>query len=638
MLCFATDEAELPDLRKAHNRATRAQMAARRALIENAVASLAHNLVGAYRESGPSGSPIAIRVIGHADSDTAAHQPDYNARLSWQRALTIAKLLRADVAKFGGAYPPQLSFQIEGRSTFDPWPNRAAHCVTHAAAEMTADALAVPPIEADRRVDIEILSGAMTAAGPAADLRLRAYAAGTMPWRPVSVTIAELATGCVDGSATPPETSWIELPPANLIDFDDGKMAVRFRATPVYEPSLKGMRIDLELARNNEGTGVPGYWSVHERLPAFYAKVGAKDPSLAAVLDPLDHLAKCIAGPAGNIDDLARPQNVADMTRRALDSLPKDIDGIMAAAHALHRNLRFVDLKPGMTIQMKGSIADPTDKRLQLANLGTFRLLSDPIDPCNPDPSPRTADDGGPLSDRASFQSMISDPFLAWMTHSNSWTQCPGQGTAENAPAAEAAPMVAGVPVNSAVSVIGSFSDLDWMFSKGPARLFLPHHNNSAHIRDNADFVGARDRGTVIVDSPNHPDIDSLTRAAATDLSGGFDPSSFDVLGACQQIDAASATRCGYMLAQETLAPYVSFSVNGKNTDGALGTRVVHLAPASIYDLCFKDNAAGKWPEGARLGRPISWKSQVLPASALVDRLDCRLLGLPMVSGSSVSW
>ena len=146
MLCFATDEAELPDLRKAHNRATRAQMAARRALIENAVASLAHNLVGAYRESGPSVSPIAIRVIGHADSDTAAHQPDYNARLSWQRALTIAKLLRADVAKFGGAYPPQLSFQIEGRSTFDPWPNRAAHCVTHAAAEMTADALAVPPI------------------------------------------------------------------------------------------------------------------------------------------------------------------------------------------------------------------------------------------------------------------------------------------------------------------------------------------------------------------------------------------------------------------------------------------------------------------------------------------------------------
>ncbi|MER8802300.1 hypothetical protein [Mesorhizobium sp. M0998] len=634
ILCFDTNEDSLPNPTKGKNPQGRKQLAARRALIETAVGELARRIVDANRESGTSGGAISIRIIGHADSRTPEGMPDYNAALSYRRALTIAKLLRAKISNAGGGRIG-LDLQVEGRSTFDPWPNRPDDCASSTAETMELAAVSLPPIPADRRVEIRILNGALTAAGTPGDRRLRLYPAGVMPWRAVSVPLNKLGPvipACFDGTTEPAHTAWTALPPLNLIDFDDGLMAVRLRLEPVYAPLLTGARVYIDLAGETSGTGVPGFWSVHERLGKFLQGMPEGDTNLG-------RLAKCLYGLDANASYFAI--HAPEITKLALALLPKDVDGLMAATQGLHRNLRYVDLRPGMKFVMKGSFANPNNNRLQLGDADTFRLIPDPIDPCSADPRPRAADGDGPMADRASFQSGISDPFLAWMTRSILWGICHSNavGPAE-AGKAELAPenAAADAGLSPTVFVVGSFSQLEKLFSRGPIRMFLPLHDNTTPIKGPASPADIKDRGGLIVSAADGETMEKLTRQAATHEDDPFDPDAFDINGACQSGDKTSPWLCGQTLSQETLTPFVSFEIGGKLTELPMGTRVVHVVPAELYDTCFKDNAAAEWPEGARLARPLIWTAPGLPRFALVDRHDCRLLGLPMVGRGSVSW
>jgi hypothetical protein len=658
VLCFEVSEASLPDPRRARNRTSRVELRARRAVVEEALSHLAQDLVMAYRVGGSVGSPIVVRVIGHADSTSLEGKPDHNARLSYERALTVKNILRTDVAWFGGVFHPRLTFEVEGRSTFEPWPNRADHC-TSLPRKNFAEAVAVsPPIPADRRVEIEIISGAVTSAGPEKagseeDRRLRVYPIGTMPWRPVVVPLVEppqngatkIVRECFDGTIAAPQTPWITLRDRNLIDYSDGGMAVRFRSTPVYAPALKGMRVDLELARDENGAGVPGYWSVHERLPKFIDEVQITHPE---VNDDLVRLAKCIALQGEVADAGYFKRHQSEITKAALDRLPKDIDGIMAAAVGLHRHLRFVDLNPDMTVQMKGSFQDYTAKRLQPATPETFKLVSDPINPCIPDPVPRAADGDGPIAERASFRSTIADAFLAWMTHSENWL-CGSAGSPTDVHPALVPE--AGATVVAAVSGgdtpddlkaehfrIGAFSQLELLLSRGPTRLFLPMRQYPEPLTRLPNQVPqqARSDGTFIVAGGEVAGIDDFTRRAAPD--GKYQQSDFNVYSACTALDTDNPTHCGMMFAQETFTPLVSIIKNKEAVQMPLGTRVVHLLPATVYDGCFKNNLSDQWPVGAQLTTQITWTTPMLPKSALIDRRDCRLLGLPMVPGGSVSW
>jgi len=646
ILCFEFDEASLPNPRKGRDRATRAELATRRTAIEDAISRLARDLVSAYRASGSPTAPIVVQVIGHADSATAEGKPDYNARLSYARALTIANLLRTDVASFGGGLRWRLTLEVEGRSTFEPWPNRVDHCGSVPKNSAVEAAAALPsPIPADRRVEIEILTGALTSAGPETvgsekekDRRLRAYPLGTMPWRPAGVPLleppehgaAKIDHECFDGANVPPGTSWLPLSESSLIDYGDGSMAVRFAVTPVYAPTLKGLRVELQLARGENdagfGVGVPGYWSVHERLPRFLENLQTTHPELN---DTLLRLAKCIVPPGEAVDAgyFSRGSRPIDYTKAALGRLPKDINGIMAAAEGLHQNLRFIDLKPGMKVQFKGSLADPYAQRLQPVGDGFLQFISDPLDPCRPDPAPRKSDNP--------FQSKIADPFLAWMSHSVFWSSC-GSAEAASASAAVTAAAVANVDDKPEHFLISGFSQLELLLSWGSTRLFLPRDEHPHPQAKAVETLQAGSWGTILVASPDKALIDELTQNAAAEAS--FKSTQFNMYNKCINLGSGNPVHCGFMFSQETFSPLASFGVNGKMIEKQVGTRVVHLAPASVYDHCFPVDSSGKWLDGALLAQPITWKAQLLPESALTDRRDCRLLGLPMVDGSSVSW
>jgi hypothetical protein len=667
LICFDTDEGELPNPAKAKSAALRKQLAARRALLVAPVTNLAKKIVAAYHESGLSGGALQVRVIGHADSNVAkGKDPSYDANLSYRRAIAIAKVLRAELSRAYGRRIP-LSLTVEGRSTFDPWRDASATCGSKARATAESAETDRPPIPADRRVEIEILNGALTDAGPTGDLRLRVYPAGTMPWRTVNVPLnkpSEASPACFDNSsANVPETAWVSLPFRNLIDLEDGNeghMAVRLRAVPIYSPAISGVHVYLDIARERTGIGVPDYWSVHERLPLYLAGLVAGDKTL-------DRLAKCIDPSAPDGGYLAkRADSITDL---ALRSLPKDIDGLMASVQGLHRNLRFVDLKPGMKLVLKGSNADPFETRLQLGYTDTLRLISDPLDPCALDPVPRADDpilppdkSAGPIASRPSFQSSITDPFLAWMTHSNSWkcgakksgpsgagAEIAGDTASNNAkassptgPEAITSESPSASPTLQDTDVLATYSELDELFSNGPVRLFLPLLNNPKPIVTKNSAINVdqiREYATFVVSGLDRAHINVMTRAAATNPSDPTDRTSFNIPDACKA-PVGKETVCRRMYSQETLTPFTSFNVAGHPVEQPIGSRVVHVIPSGLklYDTCFDGNVAGNWAPGASLARALHWTAAPLPELAMADRHDCHLLGLPMLSGGSVSW
>ena len=97
---------------------------------------------------------------------------------------------------------------------------------------------------------------------------------------------------------------------------------------------------------------------------------------------------------------------------------------------------------------------------------------------------------------------------------------------------------------------------------------------------------------------------------------------------------------CAVNLGGLTYSPTVTIKVGGQDRQVSLGARLAHVLPPDIQKGCFDPikDATGQWPPGARLGKALTIELGGLQAPLIIDRKDCRLLGLPLTEGSRISW
>jgi hypothetical protein len=650
LICFDTGISTLPNPGTARNHSERRARQARLRELEEPVTELARLLVAAHRESGSLSGAIHVRVIGHADETGEA---ELNPRLSVDRAQTIAGLLRREISKQRDGGKIKLDIEAEGRGQYAPWPDRDAKC---GRAENIAELAGVEIPPADRRVEIEITSGALTTAGPELDKRLRIYPTGTMPWRPVSLPVNDVdltnVDACKDGDSFL-GTPWIAIAPINAIDANDGKLVLRLQAAPVFHKRdgalSKQVRVLLELARDANdvtdlaslpaGAGIPGYWAVHERALAFLKETIALEPASkpdwldtkpASAYGSLKSLIQKISACLGKDNYLAISRE--QITFAALDRLPKDIDGVMAHAHGLHRHLRFVDIRPGTTLVFKGQAVSPFQRDSTSLSIppvpDTTRLLGDPINPCKADPEPNE-------QVRA-----IADPFIAWMMTGEEI--CPLEVTAKRASetaqggGGESDALPEATAANSAWQRIWTQSEFELILSKGAARFFLPRDMIfwRPNLASDVDLSSKQNSsGTIVMGASDPKTIRDITRSAAPSTSRNR----FAVASTCEG-QKQPAVFCGYLIQFRTFSLLVPSNVNSSPANLALGTRVVQVVPPAVSNPCLMLPGREHWKDGARTGAAVIWSHSMLPRGALADRFDCRVLALPVVEGSQVSW
>ena len=465
----------------------------RPAAIIREIKELGALLVTAYRDSGTPEKPrILVRVSGFADSEGG---DESNLKLSYQRAQTIAALLRQSVPSV------PLTLEVEGRGQAKGNSGGGGACAdpvrpaTEAAGEPA-------PQPSHRRVEIEILSGTLThASAPSIesdDLALRLFPEGNTPGRPFRLTLAEgelrvkaVSEACraliaptpaaAAGNHPPdefdyPSTPWVELArPGGSVDPSkyplhqfEPKLSGSVGAFPVRRQkgsqTTDGVRIVLQLAKA-ESTPylIPGYWAVALHLATLPEKFVLPDGNPAK--EPWEKIVGCYAsiaagGTAPKLVDESQKVLNGQIVSQVMSRLPKTIDGMMLHTHRVDRNFHFFDVHPGMSLRFKSTIVDAVSRTMQPGGPMDLVTQPDPVDPYALIPQPRKITTPRGRS--------TSDLFLAYML-SGKLDRPSGDGTES----AEAAPEAAATSNRRALASHVVFEDL---LQQGVVRVFLPRN------------------------------------------------------------------------------------------------------------------------------------------------------------------
>jgi hypothetical protein len=759
------------------------------------------------------GAPaLRLRVIGFADptaestptgqrvDEKEAHED--NLRLSLARADAIADALRRQPGLAGA------TIEVEGRGSFHPRPTDPESADADAsiflrpgtnerfdkscadfqppsarsATEMAPAETAANPqgrylyVASQRRVEIEVLTASLTHVGHRLtiatstneidnDARLRAFPAGAMPARPVTLDLALVegadflglgqptappaarcgrpdqepmanphdgATVCVSRALT---SGWRRIAEGtdaddlqneraiSALDSLDGGASLRVDIFPVWRRDgrnvARGVRVALTLARQprptrppespasiqtlSRGLGVPGFWAVHQRLHPIVAGIVGDVGS--PIVTALGELKKTLRGRIDPTDrQTPRPsREAADRLRRQFDDLeslidnqqrlrdlvmallPRDLDGMLLDAHRFDRSFRFFDLSPGMTLRYQPTRFDPALRLLQPEGPSEFRLVRDPLDPCARIPTPRRLE----IGDRRDVA--INDPFLAAI---RSGYRATTSGTGEEAIICGTSaqrvlrpstmysptryPWIPNLQHVGRLRPLESIAAFDRLISRQgtprAVRVFAPlgplahaairdtdatyaiHHicddNLSTKNRDcyrqnwiflpNAleteDDAQTKHQSTILFAVPEiHETLDTPVSAR---------PRRFRLGGSLESPYAPciDQIRCYYLSGGHSVVPAIRAIVDGREEYHVIGTKFVHVLPNALTRGCFANVAsnAATWAPDSRLARPIDFlgvgRNTAAARGMLVDRRDCRLLGLFVTAGSRVSW
>jgi hypothetical protein len=385
---------------------------------------------------------------------------------------------------------------------------------------------------------------------------------------------------------------------------------------------------------------IPGYWAVALHLSLMPQKLGALDD---AGKQPWERIIAChkamvAAGAPGLVQGPEdKPELNGQIVGQIVSLLPKTIDGMMLHTHRLDRNFHFFDLQPGMSLQFKSATIDSIARSMQPGGPLDIATQSDPIDPNGLIPRPRKMAE--PRSRSA------SDLFLAYMLSGKGDGPVGGAVTesAETSTAAEAAEVTETATFPD-VRTLASHVVFEDLLQQGVVRIFLPlalrqvqkivPNTSASEINFNlataTTGIANNPRATTMV-------VAAADKAALDRFTADVHVSSIDRAAQCKQPNRVT---CGVTLGGVIYSPTVSIKVAGQERRILLGARLTHVLPAALQDDCFKDikDDSGRWPSGARLGKPVTVELGGLPPPLISDRRDCRLLGLPLTQGSRVSW
>lgn len=651
----------------------------RLAAIRREVRDFGALLNAAHRVSGRPSGRVRVRITGYADGpgDTAP-----NATLSYERARAVAQLLQQHVEGV------QLSVQIEGRGEAHADGNLSGGC-EQPARITTAAALPVP-VDANRRVEIEILSPVLTHAQVGRDQALRLFPEGSMPWRPLRVMLMDAplqlladepsASRCYSGSdalntKAYPATPWVQLSrtasgsaEGRPLDYDDNDVWVRFVAFPVRQSGPSASRQDrlrlvMDLAaaplqppspppQYRGQPGVPEYWATRLRLPRVVTTFQDKAVAdwqrfhnchdlLARLLSSHDNLRLNLSDRFGTLDT---PGPLVDEILAS--RLPKNMDGLLLHVHRLDRRRGFFDLQPGMSLTLRPTITDALARLTQPAGPAELTTQSDPVDSCEAVPRPRCVPHPQSVS--------VSDPFLAFLISVPGGAHCKSSavGCANTAVAQdtddEPEPMaLAAPPPSRRRSLLSSHLSFEYVLQGGVTRIYVPtgpgnifrrpEYPNNEYSSDYPPRIFGSDGPvgdsrynsamTLLISRGSRLELDNFSRESAIRRPDATYP-------------CTDADRCTVALGGWTYSPTISIRVGDRERRVILGSRLVHVLPPDIVEPCFEGiPRPGEWPPRARLRRPVTLGfPSPLASPMLIDRGDCRLLGIPLVQGNSVSW
>lgn len=659
----------------------------RPAAIIREIKELGALLVAANRDSGrPSKSRLLVRVSGFADSEGG---DDSNLKLSFQRAQTIAALLRQS------APGVPLALEIEGRGQAKANSGAGGACADPA--RPATEAAGEPaPQPSHRRVEIEILSAALThASAPSPesdDMALRLFPEGSMPYGPFRVTLAEgdlkidaISKACRTPIAAPaseapanrppaefeyPSTPWVELArPGGSVDSAkyplhqfEPNLSGSFEVVPVRRlngaRTTDGVRIVLRLAKA-ESTPylIPGYWAVALHLATLPQKLTSSVGNPAVenpATKPWERIVDCYASIAAGrtasklVDESHKLLN-GQIVSEVVSRLPKTIDGMMLHTHRADRNFHFFDLHPGMSLRFKSTSVDPVSRTMQPGAPLDLATQADPIDPYALVPGPRkvaaprgrAASDlflaymlSGRLNRPSSLGAESAEAESAKAEHANA-----ENANAENAKAESAAGAAVEAGTTLKLGALASHVVFEDLLQQGVVRVFLPRNlrqvQTIATIPSPAIYFSkapdslAQNPATLIVAAQDLAALDKFTADAHT--------TAFDRTVLCKP---EYQVACAVALGGLTYSPNVKIEIGGQDRQVPLGARLAHVLPADIQKGCFEPikDATDQWPPGARLGKAVTIELGGLPAPLIIDRKDCRLLGLPLTEGSRISW
>lgn len=532
------------------------------------------------------------------------------------------------------------------------------------------------------------------------DVRLRLFPEGTLPARTFSHALL-FARGNVPDSCAPKQESikigpdvdikllrpissgWLrqtvdpldsnsEEQASSRLDANDGGLSLKLDIYPVWKSGRskpeKGLRVEVFLARLDRfagntakvgpfrrGIGVPGYWAVHQRFVDLMTRVQEDEVVIG-----------CLKSLTNDLSDLK------SLRANVVARLPKDLNGILLHAHRLDQTFRFFDLSAGMTLLYRPTQADALGKWIHPSGSAELQLRADPIDPCGRVPMPRVTginSNASPLADPRDV--MISDPFIALMESgyklSAQDSGCAGE-TPQPAKSAPKCPAGDGSDEDSCTQnfmPLQSYASIERFLQQGPIRIFAPKSeirpgalyrqspNNAEDFCDEEDptkhctfgwwaKAPQQSSAILVVSASSRETLDSW-RSART---FGADPEQGDPLLPCVQ-----SLRCGYLIGNMSVSPTVGITMGSQAQRVILGTRFVHLLPVEIANSCFEIERRpnpvnqGRWQSNAKLSKPVDFEiggapreEPVRTGSMLVDRRDCRLLGLYLTQGSYLTW
>lgn len=553
-------------------------------------------------------------------------------------------------------------------------------------------------VASQRRVEFEIVTPALTHVGHRLtpevdekdifnDTRLRLFPAGTMPARVFAHEIKWVSFGlglpAKDHPCAPHSpgagslkllrsrsSGWLrqELPTSRLDAGDE--LALRLDVDEVWKrdgwQTLRAWRVSVMLANRagfdvahprsyDRGLGVPAYWAVHQRFEALMGKAVATDQMKA-----------CLAA-LGILPPEADKQAVWLRALRdaVVAQLPKDLDGILLHVHRLDRRFRFYDLAPGMVLRPRPTDYDRLAEWMRPTDPTPILLKSDPLDSsvCRGVPVPRAT--AHILGDPR--QVLLGDPFVTLFTRGGYGAGCEsapyaGKTLEDDSRVCHQTGDKGDDNCTKQYRPVSSTHDLNLFFASGRVRVFAPLGDGpvppykSPGTRPLAcdrtpDKFCVRDAWLLEEDAAGSTNATHVTILARTQpgalLDDGRSARPERLPDTKTLLPCVGAVECGYLAGGLSLSPAIGVKLNGRDEAASLGSRVVHLLPGEEAAPCFGPPVPreGRWQPGARLSLALDVElmgpgggSLVAPSGLVIDRRDCRLLGLFLTHGSRLRW
>lgn len=628
--------------------------------------------------------PIGLEIVGHADS---VGSDANNLSLSLQRARWARTYLRNTTQNLSSRVP----ISVIGRGESEPWPCGPVDGQEDAAAPgpCTESAFILrvgvkeqsfERVRNDRRLEIRVTTPLV--AGPRYEALsvfmelsqefevdysdsvlathlgvLRHYPAGTSPLHPVVVPLNEpdraITKACVISSDLNGGRSWIDtgwreatiapglfMRPTNGNPTAGRDLLVRVRARPNVErfgevndpPGIVELMLATTVVhegdngRPDAAIGTPDPWRVRIQLPQILEDLKRGSDGVV--------LTDCL-GAAG--DELSNDQYITDL---ALTRLPRDASGLLAQAHQFNEATGMFALQPGATLRLIvgedtfGNLFSPS------GNVDFPLITSELMLPLYPARTARpigaAADPSVPLRpvSAAALDAVTLDPGFALR-----WSERTTMSEISNVS-------------NDKTYGIGDLSALELFMRGRIVYVFPPRGEGTPSTRelprgsDSSKVVQTRDTLLVATSSLRALDnfLEQPTRSLNLQLFGDKN------LSACAQDfgdeptgSGISAILCGRFAQPVSASLLFEVTANGVTRQVPLGATLSTLLPRSVVEDCFDTLAAATAEIEPRfLASSYLNQSIRIPLygvdEATYDGRDCRLIGLPLISGASFSW